>query len=68
MIQRRKAVLAGVLGLAVAMLSGCYESTTPTMHEPGVYKGKQDPLRDKLKGNDLQAQLNDRFQRAAQDR
>ena len=29
-------------------LAGCYESTGVTMHEPGEYKGAQDPLHDKL--------------------
>ena len=32
-------VSAGLLAL-----SGCYEPTDVTVHEPGVYKGERDPL------------------------
>ena len=30
--------------LVLASLTGCYESTSVTLHEPGVYKGSEDPL------------------------
>ena len=56
-------VLLGALALA-----GCYEDTTPVNYEPGVYKGAEDPLLDKLEGEALQAELEQRFQRAARDR
>jgi len=68
MMQRRTAMAAVLLGVAAAMLGGCYQSPTPAMHEPGVYKGKADPLRAKLESDQLQAKLDARFQRAAQDR
>lgn len=33
----------GLALLAAFALSGCYEETSVTMHEPGVYKGSADP-------------------------
>ncbi|HUH30314.1 MAG TPA: hypothetical protein VLZ55_02945 [Rhodanobacter sp.] len=61
------ATLATVFACAVA---GCYESpsVTVTAHEPGHYKGKVDPLLAKLKGPELQKQLQTRQAVAAADR
>ena len=43
-------------------LVGCYESDDVTRHEPGVYKGEQDPLKTELANNDdLREQLDQRF-------
>ena len=36
-----KTVFIGVLLLGLA---GCYEAPDVTVHEPGVYKGPEDPL------------------------
>ncbi len=45
-----------VIGVALATaLSACYESPKVALHEPGVYKGKEDPL---LKGQGEQRQEN----------
>lgn len=63
----RIAVLTFVGAFTLA-LGGCYESVTPTRYEAGVYKGASDPLVGKLEAGDLQGQLRDRFQLAAQDR
>lgn len=52
----RKAVWAGALLLAVSM-TGCYESPSVTLFEPGVYKGADDPL---LTNADTES-LNERF-------
>ncbi|MBL38044.1 MAG: hypothetical protein ACNS61_04635 [Candidatus Wenzhouxiangella sp. M2_3B_020] len=50
------------IALAALALVGCYESPDVTLHEPGVYKGEQDPLVKKLANDDeLQAQLEQRF-------
>lgn len=60
---------AGLLGLAMmAALGGCYESPDVTVYEPGVYKGKPDPLLDKLHAEKRQEQLIDRFQAVQTDR
>lgn len=32
------------LGLVLVVLTGCYESSSVTVHKPGVYKGANDPL------------------------
>ncbi len=32
------------VGTACLLLAGCYEAADVTTHEPGVYKGPQDPL------------------------
>ena len=66
-IMRRLAL--SVLGLGAALaLTGCYEDTTPTQYEPGVYKGTSDPLRNKLESQELRDQLDERFARVAADR
>jgi len=50
------------LTLVALALVGCYESAGVTRHEPGVYKGEQDPLVGKLANNDdLREQLDQRF-------
>lgn len=60
---------AGLLGLAMmAVLGGCYESPDVTVYEPGVYKGKPDPLLDKLQAEKRQEQLIDRFHAVQTDR
>ncbi len=41
---KSKGILAVALFVSAAGLSGCYEDTDVTVHEPGKYKGDQDPL------------------------
>ncbi|MCY4051339.1 MAG: hypothetical protein OXF60_07600 [Gammaproteobacteria bacterium] len=53
---QKLAVWTGVLFLTVS-LTGCYESPTVTLFEPGVYKGAADPL---LTSSDNES-LNERF-------
>ncbi|MDX1608513.1 MAG: hypothetical protein R3225_00140 [Halofilum sp. (in: g-proteobacteria)] len=57
-----------VAAIATVTLAGCYETATPRQYEPGVYKGSEDPLRDKLQTSDLQSALEERFRTAAEDR
>jgi len=57
--------LAALVSLA---LTACYEDTTPTRYEPGVYKGSEDPLLDKLESEELRSELDQRFERVAADR
>ncbi len=33
-----------VIALVAGILSGCWEDTDVTLHEPGAYKGAADPL------------------------
>jgi len=63
----RYALLALAL-LAPLVVAGCYEDVTPTRYEAGVYKGKTDPLLEKLESGDLRDQLDQRFEIAATDR
>lgn len=63
----RQAML-GLAGALVVLLSGCYESTAKPRYEPGVYKGRFDPLHAKLDSGELHEQLSERFQAAARDR
>ena len=35
---------AVLIGLVFIVLTGCSESSSVTVHKPGVYKGAQDPL------------------------
>lgn len=32
------------VGLVFVVLTGCYETSSVTVHKPGVYKGASDPL------------------------
>ena len=61
-------ILLAMVACAPLALTGCYETATPNLYEPGEYKGSQDPLREKLASGDLHSELNERAQRAAQDR
>lgn len=63
----RRAML-GLIGVLALLVSGCYESATPTLYEPGVYKGGDDPLRARLESGGLHEQLEERFATAARDR
>ncbi|MFP4252770.1 MAG: hypothetical protein ACLFRM_09055 [Guyparkeria sp.] len=65
----KRMTLPALMLLAAFALAGCYEDTTPTQYEPGVYKGADDPLLDKLESDDdLRNQLDERFEQAATDR
>ena len=33
-----------LMGLVVVVLAGCNQSSSVTVHKPGVYKGANDPL------------------------
>lgn len=66
-MKRTALVLAGTTLVAMA-LGGCYETSTPTQYEPGVYKGSKDPLLDKLEQEEFRSRLDERFKTAAQDR
>ena len=58
-----------LLGVAAALsLAGCYEDTSATLYEAGEYKGSKDPLLDKLASEELQQQLNTRFEQVQTDR
>ena len=61
---RRICVLA-VLGL---LLAGCSEPPTIEIHEPGVYKGKTDPLLSRSGTPELEAQLRERLTQVQTDR
>lgn len=52
----------------LAALGGCYESPDVTVYEPGVYKGSDDPLLDKLAAEQRQEQLIERFNAVQTDR
>jgi hypothetical protein len=54
--------------IALAILWGCYAPVDIPLHEPGVYKGKQDPLLGKLRQPELQQQLVERFKMVQTDR
>ncbi len=53
---RKLLVWTGAI-LLTATLTGCYESPTVTLFEPGVYKGADDPLL----ANTDNGSLNERF-------
>lgn len=61
----RSAIL---VALAAALLGGCYESPDVTNFEPGVYKGKPDPLVEKSRSDEYEEQLRERFASVQTDR
>lgn len=64
----RKFFTGGLLLGSVLWLGGCYENVGITLHEPGEYKGQNDPLLSELKQAQLQEQLNERFKAGQSDR
>ena len=59
---------AAVLAAALVVLAGCGESVTPTVYEPGVYKGDRDPLLAKQQNPQQIQTLQDRFAKGQSDR
>lgn len=59
----------GMGGLVLLLaLGGCYESPDATNYDPGVYKGKTDPLLAKQKREEQQKALEQRFRAVQTDR
>jgi len=54
-------------GMAL-VLGGCYEDMGVTLHEPGEYKGKKDPLVATVKQQEMQETLEQRFKTGQTDR
>jgi len=58
-----------VICVAISMtLVSCYQSPNATLHEPGAYKGKTDPLLEKERMPKHQEALRTRLRLAAKDR
>jgi len=66
MHNRRVVALVGVV-ISMGLVS-CYQSPNATLHDPGVYKGKTDPLLAKERTPNQQEALRDRLRMAAKDR
>lgn len=49
-------------------LGGCYQDVSFSLHKPGEYKGRTDPLLAKLKNPDSQSKLQQRFKLSQTDR
>jgi len=56
-------LVSGMLGL-----TSCYQKMGVSLHSPGVYEGKHDPLLAKLKNPDWQKKLSERFKMSQSDR
>ena len=59
--------LIGIMVLGLLM-AGCYEEATIEFREPGVYKGKPDPLLQRSGTPEYQSQLQDRLIQIQTDR
>jgi len=59
--------LIGVMAV-VSCLAGCSESATVTLHEPGQYKGKTDPLLAAASAAGHHERLNERLEMIQTDR
>jgi hypothetical protein len=64
----RLLALAAALGIVSLTATGCTEKTTVTLHEPGVYKGAEDPLLAKQRNPEQIEALKERFVRGQTDR
>lgn len=64
----KTAILASSLLGAALLLSACYEDADVTMHEPGQYKGKSDPLLQQGNAEDRAETLAERFNTVQTDR
>jgi hypothetical protein len=64
----RSLALVAALGVVLFCSTGCTEKTTVTLHEPGVYKGKTDPLLAKQKDPEHIETLQQRFVMGQSDR
>ncbi len=58
-------LLLSALALGVG---GCYQSPDVSLHEPGVYKGRKDPLLALEGSSEQQQRLLDRFNMVQTDR
>jgi len=69
MLNRRASRSAPTLAVlaAAALVAGCYETADVTVHEPGEYKGNQDPL-TKQQATARAEQLRKRFELVQIDR
>lgn len=63
-----KSIGISVICASMLLLAGCYRNVNITLHEPGKYKGPQDPLLAKLKTPDWQGKLQQRFKLSQTDR
>ena len=52
---------AALLASVALGLGGCSDLEDVTLHEPGVYKGKTDPLVQRLEQPEQQQELEERF-------
>ncbi|MGF1527618.1 MAG: hypothetical protein ACFCBW_12605 [Candidatus Competibacterales bacterium] len=59
---------AAVAALLLLGLWGCGEEPGVALHEPGVYKGPEDPLLEKSTSENLDEQLRQRFMMVQTDR
>ena len=63
-----RTLLAAGLAVPLVALAGCYESPDATNYDPGVYKGKNDPLLAKQEKEAQQETLRQRFRAGQTDR
>ena len=66
-MKRRGALTIAALAGAV-IVSGCYESADVTVHNPGQFKGMNDPLLDAKSTAEREEVLQKRFQLVQVDR
>lgn len=68
MNRSRIAIRTASIAAVLVALAGCYEPVTPTVYEPGVYKGDRDPLLAKHATPEAKQALQDRFAMSQTDR
>lgn len=64
MVRKAMGKACAVAVLASAALAGCYDDSEVTVHEPGEYKGPEDPLVERLATDTaLRSELEERVAR-----
>ena len=64
----KRGFIASVCIVISMGLVSCYQSPNATLHEPGAYKGKTDPLLEKESMPKQQEALRNRLRMASKDR
>ena len=64
---RRKALMTSLAVFSIGLVAGCGEADV-TLHEPGVYKGSNDPLMARETDPEYQRELDERFRQVQWDR
>ncbi len=67
-MERKRLLVWALVGAGLVGLAGCYESADVTLHRPGEYKGKVDPLLTQARSPQHEEELRERLMSIQTDR